>query len=160
VHVATLVDTCRYVVLRYNGITFFSTDIDTHLDICPYVVTNTPLAKLPVNNFWNYFKTITCSISKKIQYKYSTVLQKINTLTILVSTPFWIILVIKIHSTVELQNLLQNLPKNEGKYISNNVRKLYISIRYVHLKQRLLVLELKLQRICASETYYLVGKEK
>jgi pantothenate kinase-related protein Tda10 len=129
-----LSDTCRYVVLRYNGITFFNANIDTHLDICPYVVTNTLLAKLPVNNIWNYFKTITCSVSKKIQYKYSTILQKINTLIILVSTPFSIILVIKIHSTLELQNLLQNLPRNEGKYISNNLQKLYISIRYVHLK--------------------------
>jgi hypothetical protein len=30
----------------------------------------------------------------------------------------------------------------------------------VHLKQRLFVLELKLQRIYASEAYHLLGKEK
>jgi hypothetical protein len=35
-----------------------------------------------------------------------------------------------------------------------------LTLRYVHLKQRFFVLELKLQRICASEAYHLVGKEK
>jgi hypothetical protein len=33
-------------------------------------------------------------------------------------------------------------------------------LRYVYLKHRVFVLELKLQRICASEAYHLVGKDK